>query len=111
MLERNEARNLRWNPLEGRERGHLTYLAGSCEAHLLCDEPRELDVKEQCPIQEEPADPQEDGQPVVTFLARCVAQHEGTVRGIEGIKAHSRCYDDLDDDGEVEDEAKLPRGG
>ena len=65
-------------------------------------------VKEQDRVQEQPEDPQEDGHTVVTFLARCVAQHEGSVEYVVGIEARSRCNDDLEDDDEVEEEAKLP---
>ena len=65
-------------------------------------------VKEQDHVQEQPADPQKDGGRVVTFLARCVAQHEGPVRCIVGLKAHSRCHEDLENDDEVKTEAKLP---
>ena len=95
----------------GKGKGHLTHLAGSCEAHAVGEDARELDVSEQDPVQEEPTDPQKDSQTVVTFLAHCVAQHEGPVRVIGGIEAHSRRNDDLEDDDEVEGEAKLPRGG
>ena len=82
-------------------------LAGSCEAHAVGKDAREPDVKEQCPVQEQPAGAQEDGEAVVTFLARCVAQHEGSVE-VVGIEAHLRCQDDFEDDDEVEEEAKLP---
>ena len=49
-------------------------------------------------MQEQPTDRQEDGRRVVTFLARCVAQHEGLVRVIvRDIIASVRCNDDLED--------------
>ena len=65
-------------------------------------------VKEQDHVQEQPTDPQKDGRRVVTFLARCVAQQESTVRYVVGLKAHSRCHEDLKNDDEVKTEAKLP---
>ena len=75
---------------------------------MLCDDARELGVKEQDHVQEQPNGRQHDSQPVVTFLAHCVAEHVGFVRVIGGIEALLRCNDDLEDDDKVEDEAKLP---
>ena len=64
-------------------------------------------------MQEHPHDRQYDGQPAVVVLAICVAQHERLVGVIVGdFIAHLRCDDDLDDNDEVEDVAKLrTRGG
>ena len=92
---------------------HLTHPAGSCEAHAVGHDGRELDVKEQDRVQEHPNDRQKDGQQAVVVLARCVAQHERLVRvSVGNIIAHLRCDDDLADDDEVEDVAKLrTRGG
>ena len=78
---------------------------------MLCDDARELGVKEQDHVQEQPNGRQHDSQPVVTFLARCVTQHEGPVRVIADIGAHLRCEDELHDDDEVETEAILPWHG
>ena len=87
-----------------------TSFAGSCETHIAGDDARELGVKEQDHVEEHPHDRQHDSRPVLTFLAHCVAQHEGPVRVIAGVEAHLRCDDDFEDDDEVEGKAKLPWG-
>ena len=92
----------------GKGKGHLTHLAGSCEAHILCHDARERDVKEQDHVQERPKGRQHDGRQAIIVLARCVAQHERLVRVIVGdIIASVRRNDDFEDDEEVEDEAML----
>ena len=57
-------------------------------------------------MQEQPTGRQENGHPVVPFLAHCAAQ-VGPVQVIASIDALLRCNDDLEDDEEVDEEAKL----
>ena len=91
------------------ERGHL---AGSCKTHVVGHDERELDVKEHARVEEHPNDRQYDGRQAVIALAQCVAQHESLVQITVGdLIAHLRCDDNLDDNDEMEDEAKLPRQG
>ena len=97
------ARNLRLRVAQGNER--KWHLAGSCEAHAV-GEDREQEVQEQGRVQEQPTGRQENGHPVVPFLAHCAAQ-VGPVQVIASVDALLRCDDDLEDDEEVDEEAKL----
>eukprot|EP00964_Phaeocystis_antarctica_P101679 scaffold67163_cov66-Phaeocystis_antarctica.AAC.2 len=112
----NGMRHATWGPLEGTpnsKQGHLAHFVGSCEAHAVGHDAREPDgVKEQDHVQEHPRYRQYDGRQAVIALAQCVAQHESLVQvtlWVGDLIAHLRCDDNLHDNDEMEDEAKLPR--
>ena len=83
-------------------------MQGTAKAHAVGHEPWKLVVQKQDHVREQPNDRQPDGHTAVVVFAQCVAQHERLVRVVGVLIAHLRPDDDLDDNHEVEDEAKLP---